>query len=35
MKIHIVEAGDTPFAIAQRYGVSVNRLLYDNQMQEL
>ena len=30
--IHIVEQGDTLFSIAARYGVSVQRLIYDNQV---
>ncbi|MCR5636976.1 MAG: LysM peptidoglycan-binding domain-containing protein [Clostridiales bacterium] len=30
--IHIVKQGDTLFSIAARYGVSVQRLIYDNQV---
>ena len=32
MPIHIVSSGDTPRSIARSYGVSVSRLLYDNQL---
>lgn len=32
MIIHIVKVGDTPYKIAQEYGVSFSRLLYDNQI---
>ena len=32
MKIYIVRPGDSLYAIARRFGVSVNRLVYDNQI---
>lgn len=34
MPIHVVSPGDTPHSIAAQYGVSVSRLLYDNQLSE-
>ena len=33
MEIYVVEEGDTLYSIAERYGVSVSRLAYDNQIQ--
>lgn len=32
MPIHVVSQGETPYSIASAYGVSVDRLLYDNQL---
>ena len=34
MVIHVVQAGETVNSIAEQYGVSVQRLIYDNQLQE-
>lgn len=35
MEIYIVQPGDTAAGIAARYGVSPQRLIYDNQLEEL
>lgn len=35
MEIHIAQRGETAAGIAGRYGVSVQRLIYDNQLSEL
>lgn len=35
MEIHVVQRGETAAGIAGRYGVSVQRLIYDNQLSEL
>jgi len=35
MEIYIVQPGDTPESIAAQYGVSPQRLLYDNQLSDL
>lgn len=35
MILHIVQPGDTPESIAARYGVSPQRLIYDNQLRGL
>lgn len=35
MVLHIVQPGDTPESIAERYGVSSERLIYDNQLRGL
>ena len=32
--IHVVKAGETPASIAGYYGVSISRLLFDNQIRE-
>lgn len=32
MEIYVVKPGDTVFSVAARYGVSVERLIYDNQL---
>lgn len=32
MQIHVVKSGDTVFSIAKEYGVSVQRLIYDNEL---
>lgn len=32
MPIHVVRRGETVFSIAQQYGVSVSRLVYDNEL---
>ena len=33
MDIHVVQPGDTMYRLAQQYGVSMERLLQDNQLQ--
>ena len=35
MEIYVVQPGDTAAGIAARYGVSPQRLIYDNQLGEL
>ena len=35
MEIYVVQPGDTPERIAAMYGVSPQRLIYDNQMAQL
>ena len=35
MEIYIVQPGDTPQSIAALYGVSPQRLIYDNQLSAL
>lgn len=35
MEIHVVQPGETASEIANRYGVSLQRLIYDNQLYEL
>ena len=32
MDIHVVQPGDTIYRLAQQYGVSMERLLQDNQL---
>lgn len=33
MEIHVVKKGETPYSIAKQYGISVQRLIYDNQIE--
>ena len=34
MDIHVVQPGDTLYGLARRYGVPLDRLLWDNQLQD-